>query len=194
MVRITDVLTGQFILACWAVFLVFWFVTSLFVKKTVEKRSVIQKDIALGLVILAILLLVVRLFFPEFLGISLWPYSSTSGVIADGVVGIGLFLLLWSRVFLGRNWSAGLVLKEQHQLIQNGPYAFVRHPIYTGLFLMILGEAIWYGTISWFTLFIAVFIGFWVKAQREEELLTEHFPTEYPAYKKRTKALIPFVL
>ncbi len=194
MIAITDVLTGQFILLCWAIFLTFWLVTALFVKKTAEKRPAIGKDILLGIIVLIVVLLIIRGFFPHLLGTRLWPYSEASGVIADVIVGIGLLLLLWSRVTLGRNWSAGLVLKEDQELIQNGPYAFIRHPIYTGLFLMIFGEAFWYATLSWFALFIAVLVGMWVKAQREEELLTKHFPTAYPAYKKRTKALIPFVL
>ena len=69
----------------------------------------------------------------------LWPHNLTTGVIADVVTFLGLLLTLWARVVLGGNWSSGVAFKEQHELIERGPYAYVRHPIYSGVLLMFLG-------------------------------------------------------
>ena len=192
MPAITDTLTGQFILACWFIFLVFWLITSFFAKKTVEGRSAMGNTILIRLVIVMVVIALLTHYIP-FLSHPLWLYSPAAGVIADIIAGIGLILLLWSRVVLGRNWSAGVVLKEHHQLIQEGPYALIRHPIYTGLLMLFLGEAVWYGSIAFFLLFVAVSFAFYLKAKTEEEFLAKHFPQEYPHYKARTKMLIPYV-
>ena len=61
------------------------------------------------------------------------------GSVADILTGAGLIVALWARTILGTNWSSNVVLKEQHELIERGPYRFVRHPIYTGVLLMVLG-------------------------------------------------------
>jgi protein-S-isoprenylcysteine O-methyltransferase Ste14 len=193
MTPITNILTGQIILGCWAIFLLFWFVTSFFTKKTVEGNNSIANTILIRMAIVIFIVLILGQHVP-FVASHLWSYSTTSGVIADVIAIAGLLLMLWSRVVLGANWSASVVFKENHELIQRGPYALIRHPIYSGLLLMFLGESIWYGSVMWFLVLICVFIGFWMKAQKEETLLTKHFPAEYPAYRERTKALIPFVL
>lgn len=101
--------------------------------------------------------------------------------------------MIWSRSTLGSNWSANVVFKEDHELVTHGPYAYARHPIYSGLLLMVLGVAIYAGNSMWFSLFTLFFIGAYYKAHKEERLLTMHFPEEYPVYVKRVRAIIPFV-
>jgi protein-S-isoprenylcysteine O-methyltransferase Ste14 len=70
----------------------------------------------------------------------------------------------------------------------------VRHPIYTGILLMGLGTAMLYGWLSGFAMCAIMLVGLWFKLRAEEQLLTEHFPEEYPRYRRRVRALIPFVL
>jgi protein-S-isoprenylcysteine O-methyltransferase Ste14 len=77
--------------------------------------------------------------------------------------------------------------------VERGPYRFVRHPIYTSHLLMGLGTAIASGLLVAFAGLVFFFIGFWIKLKQEEGLLLRHFPDEYPAYKARVKALVPFV-
>jgi protein-S-isoprenylcysteine O-methyltransferase Ste14 len=86
-----------------------------------------------------------------------------------------------------------VTLKENHELIQRGPYRVVRHPIYSGLLLMILGTAILVGKLGGFVVLAFSFCGLWVKLRREEALLTEQLPG-YSEYMRGTRALIPFVL
>jgi protein-S-isoprenylcysteine O-methyltransferase len=101
--------------------------------------------------------------------------------------------MIWSRITLGKNWSANVVLKEEHELIISGPYSFVRHPIYSGLLLMILGVTLYAGSFAWAFLLILFFVGAYFKALKEEELMIKQFPQEYNNYKMRVRALIPFI-
>jgi protein-S-isoprenylcysteine O-methyltransferase Ste14 len=128
-----------------------------------------------------------------FLGLMLWPHSLSAGIVADIVTATGMVVMIWSRITLSDNWSANIVFKEGHELITNGPYAFVRHPIYSGLLLMILGTAVYSGTLDVFLLFGLFFVGARYKAYKEEKLLVTYFPNSYPSYVKRVKALVPFI-
>ena len=87
-----------------------------------------------------------------------------------------------------------MAFKRGHELVEKGPYSVVRHPIYTGMLIMVLGTAIVAGALAQIVAIVFVFVGFWIKMKQEEALLVTHFPNEYPAYQKRTKRIIPFVL
>lgn len=107
---------------------------------------------------------------------------------------LGLGVAIWARRTLAGNWSSDVTFKQGHELIESGPYRFVRHPIYTGLILMLLGTAMAKGRVqSWLGL-LCQCIGFWIKLRQEEKVMLQHFPNEYPSYRKRVKALVPFIL
>ena len=106
---------------------------------------------------------------------------------------LGLAVALWARVNLARNWSREPEFKQGHELITTGPYRYVRHPIYSGMMLMVLGTALFTARVVLLGVWAALFFIFWHRSRLEEALLTEHFPEQYPAYKQRTKALIPFL-
>jgi protein-S-isoprenylcysteine O-methyltransferase Ste14 len=101
---------------------------------------------------------------------------------------------VWARLILGRNWSGVITLKEGHELIERGPYRVVRHPIYTGILAMLAGTAIALGYFGGFLGFLLVFVSFWLKLKREEDLMLEHFPAKYAAYQRRVKRIIPFLV
>ena len=189
----TEDVAGRFIAVCWGVFIVVWFIAAWFAKRTVERSSTGVRWIV---AIVAVLLVVTR---SRWLGLanggSLWLATPGVAVVAAAVTGAGLSVALWARGTLGGNWSGAVVLKEQHDLIDRCPYAFVRHPIYTGVLLMILGTMTMSGTRAGAILFATMVAGLIVKAQREERLLTKHFPEAYPRYRARVRArLIPFLL
>ena len=106
----------------------------------------------------------------------------------------GLLVCIWARFTLGRNWSGVVTLKGGHELITSGPYALVRHPIYTGLLSMFVATVIVLGHVAGIIAIPFVFVSFWVKLRYEEKLMLEKFPNEYAAYQQRVKRLIPFVL
>jgi protein-S-isoprenylcysteine O-methyltransferase Ste14 len=98
-----------------------------------------------------------------------------------------------ARQLLGRNWSGTVQVKQDHQLIRDGPYRFVRHPIYTGVLMAILGTAVAVG--HWCGLFavLIAFGSFWRKLTLEERFMWETFGSVYEEYRARTAALIPFL-
>lgn len=105
---------------------------------------------------------------------------------------VGVAFAIWARIHLCRNWSPAPAMKENHELITSGPYQFVRHPIYTGMIVAALGSALAINNFFWLMLIIAVLI-FVSRINKEEKFMLRLFPDQYPGYKKRTKALVPFV-
>lgn len=83
--------------------------------------------------------------------------------------------------------------KQDPELVTTGPYQYIRHPIYTGILLGTLGSAIDVSTY-WLIVFIIFAFYFIYSAVVEEKLMMKQFPQVYPAYKKKTKMLIPFIL
>ena len=187
MTLLTSSLAGQFIFLCFGIFFLFFLASAFFTKRTILKGG---RGSRMGVLIIAIVVVVLsrRLRTPLDTSRVLWPQTLAVGIIADIVTLLGLIVVLWARVTLGGNWSPRVVLKENHELIDRGPYAYVRHPIYYGSLLMMLGWAILYGRVTGLILWIICFFGLRFKARQEERLLTKHFPEAYPRYKARTKA------
>ena len=115
-------------------------------------------------------------------------------LIGLALVVAGLGFSIAARVHLGGNWSGTVTLKKGHELVQSGPYALVRHPIYTGLLLALIGTAIaidrW-RAIAGLALLLA---GIGYKITVEERFMREQFGDAYARYRGRVKALVPFVV
>ena len=126
-------------------------------------------------------------------GSYLWGASTGAHWIGAAFVLAGLLFALWARMRLGRNWSAKVVLKKEHELVTQGPYAWVRHPIYTGVLLMVAGTAIAVGTPASLVGLTLVIWSAWIKLRLEEALMLEQFPDTYPAYQQRVKRLVPLL-
>ena len=119
-----------------------------------------------------------------------------------GMIGLlfylaGLFFTLWARRTLGKYWglstSLNVRLLDEHQIIQSGPYAFVRHPMYFGWWIAMLGLTLLYPVWAIFVLFASTLIAFIGRARREEAALAERFGNSWVEYRKRTKLIIPFI-
>jgi protein-S-isoprenylcysteine O-methyltransferase Ste14 len=186
-------ITGFFILGGRATLFIVWIAMAFSAKRTIEKPGRRPLVLAIGLVIVGLVSLRAGWSLPV-LGFVLLPHSLTSGIVADLIAFAGLAVAILARRALGGNWSTVAAVKEDHELIIRGPYRFVRHPIYSGILLMLIGTAIESGRLSAFAGVAVVAIGFWIKARQEEELLAQQFPTGYPAYAARTKALVPGLL
>ena len=103
-------------------------------------------------------------------------------------------LLVWARLHIGKNWSSDVTVKVDHELITTGPYALVRHPIYTGLLIGFLGSAVARGELRGILAFALVVIALWFKLRLEETWMREHFGVAYEGYSQRVKALVPYIL
>jgi protein-S-isoprenylcysteine O-methyltransferase Ste14 len=189
-------LTGSFIALCWGIFLVFIMVSTFSAKRVVESdRRWVYSWLVLVAFVAAFFVIEHAPHLSAFV-IRTIHRSSTPMIsfCADMIVLAGLVISLWARIELGRNWNLNPSIQEDHELIERGPYVYVRHPMYSGLILMLLGAVIWYGSWVGGTIFIVCLIGTWLKLRQEERLLTEHFGMSYLKYKERVKALIPFLL
>lgn len=178
---------------CWGVFLAYWLVTAVGTKKDIRVRPWWHVFL-LRFVALAIIVALFHLAARNGLVINLEPPAINLLVqylgLALTVAGIGL--AIWARVHLGRNWSARPALKEEHELITSGPYKRIRHPIYTGVLLAILGSAL--AIDLWLILGLLIFLAIFVRRVGiEENLMMQQFPSQYPDYKKHTQALLPFI-
>ena len=122
------------------------------------------------------------------------PHTTSSAWVGAFLCVSGLVFAIWARVILGRNWSGVITLKEGHELIERGPYRVVRHPIYTGILAMFAGTAIATGYFGGFLGLLLVFVSFWLKLKREEDLMLKHFPGKYAVYQRRVKRIIPFLV
>jgi len=124
----------------------------------------------------------------------LW-YVGYGGAVALAVVMlIGLGFTWWARIHLGQLWSSVISRKEDHRIIDSGPYGMVRHPIYSGLILALLATAVAEATVTGLIGAALVIFGIWLKASSEERfLMAELGPDVYGAYCRRIPMLVPFL-
>ena len=172
----------------WLAFVVIWLVAAQFNKRASAHAP--WKTWIARLAILA-LLVGVRLHSGDGrLGTAAGPVRQWSGVV---LVALGLGFAVWARVYLGRNWGMPMSLRAGHELVTRGPYAYVRHPIYTGILLALLGSTVALDPM-WGWALVLFFAYFFYSARTEERMMAEQFPEAYAPYKARTRMLIPFVL
>ena len=145
------------------------------------------------LIIAAMLLGAPRLGIPALHGRFL-PWMPMFFWAGAAITVAGLLFSVWARRHIGTNWSGIVTIKEGHELITSGPYAIVRHPIYTGLLLGFAGSALAVGEWRGVLAFVIVFWALWRKARYEERWMHEQFGDAYTEYSKHVAALIPGIL
>lgn len=184
------------IAASWLVFIAYWLISARSAKRNIGSRLwKPQIGLRVGIIVCVVLVLQV-----PGLRHALWQarqYLDEGGpaVACAGAAlcVLGMSFAIWARVYLGRNWGMPMSRKEDPELVTGGPYAYVRHPIYGGLLIAMLGSAIG-GMIVWLIVVILCAVYFVYSARNEERLMREQFPEQYPAYMKRTKMFVPFVI
>jgi protein-S-isoprenylcysteine O-methyltransferase Ste14 len=175
--------------------MVTWVTLAFGAKRSVGRRAW-GKEIGLRLIVFALVLIVLRVpgLRRALRNEELHAAGSTlSGVIGVALCALGVGFAVWARLYIGRNWGMPMSRRENPELVTTGPYAFVRHPIYTGIIFAMLGSAIAVN-VMWALLLFVIVPYFIYSATREEAFMIEQFPGAYPAYRKRTKMLLPFVL
>jgi protein-S-isoprenylcysteine O-methyltransferase Ste14 len=178
----------------WLTWFVYWWLSASKVKATAREESAASRAAHLVPMVVAMVLIMPIPLPLGFLGERMLPDGPTAHWIAAAIVAAGLAFTVWARVHLGRNWSATVTVKNDHELIRSGPYRFVRHPIYSGALLAFAGTSLargdWRGPLAILILFVAL----WRKLQHEERWMAEAFGEDYAKYRSEVCALIPFVL
>lgn len=175
----------------WTIFCACWIITALRVKKNREPEPPLPFITHHGLSILAFFLGCSDWFQVGPLGWALWPQARNPFLAGAAITFAGLGFAIWARFRLGQNWSSSVALKEGHQLIQTGPYALVRHPIYTGIITGLAGTDVAIGEVRG-VLAVALLTAVYIfKYRREEILMRKAFGDEYVAYARVTGGLLP---
>ena len=128
------------------------------------------------------------------LNIRLLPDTQAVNLCGLTITTAGLVFAIWARFMLGRNWSGTVTVKAGHELIRGGPYRFVRHPIYSGILVGLLGTAIGGGTLPSLIGLVIAFCGLRMKWRTEERFMAELFGAQYSQYTREVKAVIPGLL
>ena len=180
----------------WLIVLTYWFISGFTTKKVKSQEPILKRFLFywLPLIIAGLLLGPTEWFMGMVIRENFVEHTNFVGTIGLTFCLLGAVVACWSRYKLGRNWSLSVQKKENHELIQSGFYKIVRHPIYTGFLLLFIGNTIIVGDYRGIISVLIVFMSFWFKLTKEEKLLTENFGNQYIEYRKRTKALIPYIL
>jgi protein-S-isoprenylcysteine O-methyltransferase Ste14 len=176
----------------WLAWAVYWLISSVRIKAAVRRESLASRLAHLIPLFVGAVLLGFRDLPWGALDARLWPRSLTAYCIGVALLVAGLAFACWARVHLGRNWSGSVTVKKDHELIRTGPYAYVRHPIYTGLITAVLGTALASGTVRAALGLVIITLSLLRKLRTEEAFMRETFPGEYQRYSAEVPALIPF--
>jgi protein-S-isoprenylcysteine O-methyltransferase Ste14 len=177
----------------WLVFIAVWIAMARGGKAIAERESVSSR-------LSHYLPLVVAIYLLAAPHVPIAALNDRFAALSLGLVRLGAALTLagvafaiWARVRIAGNWSSDVTLKRDHELIVDGPYAFVRHPIYTGILLALIGTALAVGEWRAVLAVLLAGIAFWRKLGIEEAVMRRQFGETYARYAARVPALIPFV-
>ena len=176
----------------WAGWAALWIAMARGVKQPAQSESTASRLSHVGPLIIAAYLLAAPVPLPllndRFVPLAIWPAA-----LGAALTFAGLAFCVWARVTIAANWSSDVQLKRDHELIVEGPYRWVRHPIYTGLLMMFAGTALAVGEWRAALAVAVAAAAFWRKLGLEEALMRRQFGEAYSQYAARVPALIPFV-
>jgi protein-S-isoprenylcysteine O-methyltransferase Ste14 len=172
--------------AGWGAFWLYWLVAAFSMKRG---RVPWSRELGIRAVIVIVVILLIRLGVFRHHGLNTAPWRAGLGLV---LFALGVGFAVWARVRIGRNWGSPMTQKDEPELVTSGPYRLVRHPIYSGILVAGIGTAV---ALSWMWLTAVVLAGIYLvySAIVEERFMTEQFPDTYPACKRSTKMLVPFV-
>ena len=187
---------GWLISASWGVLVGYWCIAGAAAVRRIGSKWIWWREIALRLVFFAAIVLLLQIEAAA----HVLPTSALYVLNASTLLGfsgfllsaLGVVLAIAARIRLGLGWAASATSQEAPELITNGPYALVRHPLYGGLLLAMVGSAIGQ-SVLWVLPLVVYGPGFLLSARREEELLVARFSERYRGYMGRTKRFLPFL-
>lgn len=185
--------TNEIFELIWIAWLVSWVAAS-FWSRRIKKRDATCQTWTYRVAIIAGSILLAPWTAQAFAEKPLWEVDYAGAYALAGVMLAGISLTWWARTHLGRLWSSAITLKEGHRVINTGPYAYVRHPIYTGLITALLATAAAEATVAALVGAALIVFGLWLKARAEERFLMVEFGADaYGSYCRRVPMLVPFL-
>jgi len=185
---------NKVIIGCWIIFWLYWLISAFGAKRNTKSLLGRFAGMRLGLFVLIVIL------FHIFFNVRSYSFHNSVATNNELVLSVGfiiflsgLFIAIWARINLGKNWGMPMSVKQDPELVRSGPYRYIRHPIYTGILLAMIGASV-ASSIFWLAIFAISGIYFIYSAVQEEKLMMKQFPKVYPSYKSKTKMLIPFVI
>jgi protein-S-isoprenylcysteine O-methyltransferase Ste14 len=172
---------------------IYWLLAAFNVKKSLKRQTDFKRLVYMCLWVIAWLLLFTDDISFPFLNkpvLLQQKYFKIAGLI---LCVIGLLFSVWARIILGKNWSGRIAIKQEHELIQNGPYAYSRNPIYTGFLMAFTGCAMTEGLLKGYISLLFITVGIFLKIIKEEKYMHEVFSGRFDIYKKKVKKLLPFI-
>jgi len=173
------------------IFAAVWLIAWLRTKRTQERAPLSSRLLYAVPVMIGSYLLFSRNIALGWPRARLFPGNPVFGAIAVFLTALGIGFAIWARFYLGTNWSSAVSVKVGHELIRTGPYTWVRHPIYSGLLLALMGTALEQDRVLALIAVALFWLGFWIKSRMEEEFMRKTFGEQYVEYRKSTGALIP---
>jgi len=177
----------------WLLFWGYWMLASRGTAASARAESFTSRLSYSALLVLGAALLGIDRLEVGPLGWQVLPEGPATFGIGLVLLVLGLAFAVWARIQLGRFWSGTVTIKVGHELIQRGPYQVVRHPIYSGILLGLLGTVLALGELRGFIALTLFVLAFEIKLRREERWLTQQFGVAYQAYQRQVKALVPLV-
>ena len=181
----------QIIYASWILFGVYWFVSALSAKKTEKREPSAERLGHMLLMAAGYILLFQRTDNWGILNHRFLPDAPWIAWLGAAITFAGVLFAIWARWNLGKNWSAAVTIKRGHQIIRTGPYAHIRHPIYTGMLIAIIGSAFAIGEYRGLLAFAIFLFGFYRKARKEEVFLAANFGEPFQEHKQHTGFFLP---
>jgi protein-S-isoprenylcysteine O-methyltransferase Ste14 len=175
----------------WIGWIVSWLVAALWSSRT-EKLALTADTLLYRVIIVVGAILMTPWASRRLLAVRLWHVGYAGAYALAAVTLAGILFAWWARIHIGRLWSGSITRKEDHHVVDTGPYALVRHPIYSGLILALLATALAQATANGLIGAALLTIGFWLKARAEERFLTAELGADvYGAYRRRVPMLVP---
>jgi protein-S-isoprenylcysteine O-methyltransferase Ste14 len=184
---------GLLIGGLWLVWLGYWVIAARGAKSIQKREPALSRFLFFAQMIL-VAVLIGGHRWPSWLMVQLIPGGWSRYWFAVLLVVLGLAFSIWARRVLGTNWSGTVAVKVGHELVNRGPYRWVRHPIYTGILIALLGSGLAAGEVRGVLAFLIALIALWFKSQAEERWMLGEFGDRYVAYRRTTWALLPYLL
>jgi protein-S-isoprenylcysteine O-methyltransferase len=187
---------GQVIRWTWMLWLLLcavWIGSVPFIKRSIHHQPPSAHFQQTALFIVGLYLVFGYPAHPDWFNQSALTVTQPLAFAALGIVLCGVAFAIWARLTLGENWSAAPSIQQDHALILRGPYRIVRHPIYTGILIALLGSALQRGLIRNFLGVLVCGVSLWLKIEVEEQFMLQRFGNDYLRYRREVSTLVPFL-